>query len=196
MARDALDSFRLVKSHRERLAARKVVDGALELQQLELAQAHTQQRLEACAASCGALVEEAVLVEAVSQRERNTLKELEQRAMHARHSLEQARQAHHRARQEVKSLERLGDRLVQRNVLAMSGRAVEAAGDVSTLLLDKTGTITFGNRRASDVLPVEGATREELLRAAYLSSLADETPEGRSIVDYALAEGRGRAVHR
>ena len=69
------------------------------------------------------------------------------------------------------------------------GRAVEAAGDVSTLLLDKTGTITFGNRRASDVLPVEGATREELLRAAYLSSLADETPEGRSIVDYALAEG-------
>jgi K+-transporting ATPase ATPase B chain len=81
------------------------------------------------------------------------------------------------------------DRLVQRNVLAMSGRAVEAAGDVSTLLLDKTGTITFGNRRASDVLPVEGATREELLRAAYLSSLADETPEGRSIVDYALAEG-------
>ena len=81
------------------------------------------------------------------------------------------------------------DRLVQRNVLAMSGRAVEAAGDVSTLLLDKTGTITFGNRRASDVLPVAGATREGLLRAAYLSSLADETPEGRSIVDFALAEG-------
>ncbi len=81
------------------------------------------------------------------------------------------------------------DRLVQRNVLAMSGRAVEAAGDVSTLLLDKTGTITFGNRQASDVLPVESATREELLRAAYLSSLADETPEGRSIVDYALANG-------
>ncbi len=81
------------------------------------------------------------------------------------------------------------DRLVQRNVLAMSGRAVEAAGDVSTLLLDKTGTITFGNRRASDVVPVAGTTREELLRAAYFSSLADETPEGRSIVDYALAEG-------
>ncbi len=81
------------------------------------------------------------------------------------------------------------DRLVQHNVLAMSGRAVEAAGDVSTLLLDKTGTITFGNRRASDVVPVEGATRAELLRAAYLSSLADETPEGRSIVDFALAEG-------
>ncbi|MBK8867508.1 MAG: potassium-transporting ATPase subunit KdpB [Actinomycetales bacterium] len=81
------------------------------------------------------------------------------------------------------------DRLVQRNVLAMSGRAVEAAGDVSTLLLDKTGTITYGNRRAADVLPVSAATRAELLHAAYLSSLADETPEGRSIVDYALAEG-------
>jgi K+-transporting ATPase ATPase B chain len=81
------------------------------------------------------------------------------------------------------------DRLVQRNVLAMSGRAVEAAGDVSTLLLDKTGTITFGNRRAADVLPVEGADRSELLRAAYLSSLADETPEGRSIVEYVLGEG-------
>ena len=60
------------------------------------------------------------------------------------------------------------DRLVQHNVLAMSGRAVEAAGDVSTLLLDKTGTITFGNRQASDVVPVEDADREELLRAAYL----------------------------
>ena len=81
------------------------------------------------------------------------------------------------------------DRLVQRNVLAMSGRAVEAAGDVSTLLLDKTGTITFGNRRASDVVPVAGASRDELLSAAYLSSLADETPEGRSIVDFALAAG-------
>ncbi|GAA4414007.1 potassium-transporting ATPase subunit KdpB [Fodinibacter luteus] len=81
------------------------------------------------------------------------------------------------------------DRLVQHNVLAMSGRAVEAAGDVSTLLLDKTGTITFGNRQASDVVPVEGAHREDLLRAAYLSSLADETPEGRSIVDHALASG-------
>lgn len=81
------------------------------------------------------------------------------------------------------------DRLVQRNVLAMSGRAVEAAGDVSTLLLDKTGTITFGNRRAADVLPVDGAERSELLHAAYLSSLADETPEGRSIVEYVLGEG-------
>lgn len=81
------------------------------------------------------------------------------------------------------------DRLVQHNVLAMSGRAVEAAGDVSTLLLDKTGTITYGNRQASDVVPVEDATRAELLRAAYLSSLADETPEGRSIIDHALAEG-------
>ncbi len=81
------------------------------------------------------------------------------------------------------------DRLVQRNVLAMSGRAVEAAGDVSTLLLDKTGTITYGNRRAADVLPVADASRADLLHAAYLSSLADETPEGRSIVEYAMSEG-------
>jgi len=75
------------------------------------------------------------------------------------------------------------DRLVQRNVLATSGRAVEAAGDVSTLLLDKTGTITFGNRRATELIPVDGSTVEELATAARLSSLADETPEGRSIVD-------------
>ncbi|MEU8465315.1 potassium-transporting ATPase subunit KdpB [Streptomyces sp. NPDC029003] len=74
------------------------------------------------------------------------------------------------------------DRLVQRNVLAMSGRAVEAAGDVSTLLLDKTGTITLGNRQAAEFVPVEGATEAELADAAQLSSLADETPEGRSIV--------------
>ncbi|MER7466565.1 potassium-transporting ATPase subunit KdpB [Streptomyces sp. NPDC097981] len=74
------------------------------------------------------------------------------------------------------------DRLVQRNVLAMSGRAVEAAGDVSTLLLDKTGTITLGNRQASEFVPVKGATEAELADAAQLSSLADETPEGRSIV--------------
>src|ERR1041384_5466259 len=74
------------------------------------------------------------------------------------------------------------DRLVQRNVLAMSGRAVEAAGDVSTLLLDKTGTITLGNRQASEFLPVPGVGEEELADAAQLSSLADETPEGRSIV--------------
>jgi K+-transporting ATPase ATPase B chain len=80
------------------------------------------------------------------------------------------------------------DRLVQRNVLAMSGRAVEAAGDVSTLLLDKTGTITFGNRQAAEFVPVTGITEVELAEAALLSSLADETPEGRSIV--ALAEGR------
>jgi K+-transporting ATPase ATPase B chain len=86
------------------------------------------------------------------------------------------------------------DRLVQRNVLAMSGRAVEAAGDVSTLLLDKTGTITLGNRQAADVVPVEAATRPELVRAAYLSSLADETPEGRSIVEYALAAGVDHAT--
>ncbi len=80
------------------------------------------------------------------------------------------------------------DRLVQRNVLAMSGRAVEAAGDVSTLLLDKTGTITFGNRRASDVRPLPGVERGELLDAAHASSLADQTPEGRSIVEFALAD--------
>ncbi|MFE4175968.1 potassium-transporting ATPase subunit KdpB [Streptomyces sp. NPDC056909] len=74
------------------------------------------------------------------------------------------------------------DRLVQRNVLAMSGRAVEAAGDVSTLLLDKTGTITLGNRQAAEFVPVRGVTEAELADAAQLSSLADETPEGRSIV--------------
>jgi potassium-transporting ATPase ATP-binding subunit len=74
------------------------------------------------------------------------------------------------------------DRLVQRNVLALSGRAVEAAGDVDTLLLDKTGTITLGNRQAAEFLPVEGVPERELAEAAQLSSLADETPEGRSIV--------------
>jgi len=74
------------------------------------------------------------------------------------------------------------DRLVQHNVLAMSGRAVEAAGDVNTLLLDKTGTITLGNRQASRFVPAPGVTEEELADAAQLSSLADETPEGRSIV--------------
>ncbi len=74
------------------------------------------------------------------------------------------------------------DRLVQRNVLAMSGRAVEAAGDVNTLLLDKTGTITLGNRQASDFLPVGDILIDDLADAAQLSSLADETPEGRSVV--------------
>ena len=74
------------------------------------------------------------------------------------------------------------DRLVQRNVLAMSGRAVEAAGDVQTLLLDKTGTITLGNRMASRFVPVGGHTEEQVADAAQLASLADETPEGRSIV--------------
>ncbi|WP_020142625.1 potassium-transporting ATPase subunit KdpB [Terracoccus sp. 273MFTsu3.1] len=79
------------------------------------------------------------------------------------------------------------DRLVQHNVLAMSGRAVEAAGDVSTLLLDKTGTITFGNRRATELLAAPGLGDAEVTEAAYLSSLADETPEGRSIVELAAA---------
>ena len=74
------------------------------------------------------------------------------------------------------------DRLVRFNVLAMSGRAVEAAGDVDTLLLDKTGTITIGNRQASELVPVRGVSESELADAAQLSSLADETPEGRSIV--------------
>ncbi|MFE9422057.1 potassium-transporting ATPase subunit KdpB [Kitasatospora sp. NPDC006697] len=93
------------------------------------------------------------------------------------------------------------DRLVQRNVLAMSGRAVEAAGDVNTLLLDKTGTITLGNRQAAEFLPAAGVTKDELADAAQLSSLADETPEGRSIVvlaktDYGLrAREQGELTH-
>src|SRR6202045_1073100 len=77
------------------------------------------------------------------------------------------------------------DRLVQRNVLAMSGRAVEAAGDVNTLLLDKTGTITLGNRQAAAFIPLDGVSEDELADAAQLSSLADETPEGRSVVVFA-----------
>jgi K+-transporting ATPase ATPase B chain len=80
------------------------------------------------------------------------------------------------------------DRLVQRNVLAMSGRAVEAAGDVNTLLLDKTGTITYGNRQATAFSPAIGITTDELTRAATLASRADETPEGRSIVALAQRE--------
>ncbi|EWT03480.1 potassium transporter KtrB [Intrasporangium oryzae NRRL B-24470] len=79
------------------------------------------------------------------------------------------------------------DRLVQHNVLAMSGRAVEAAGDVSTLLLDKTGTITYGNRRATELLATPGLGNDGVTRAAYVSSLADETPEGRSIVELAAS---------
>ncbi|MET0780766.1 MAG: potassium-transporting ATPase subunit KdpB, partial [Microbacterium sp.] len=81
------------------------------------------------------------------------------------------------------------DRLVQRNVLAMSGRAVEAAGDVTTLLLDKTGTITYGNRRASDFVGMPGVGDDELARAAAMSSLADPTPEGVSIVELAAVRG-------
>ena len=84
------------------------------------------------------------------------------------------------------------DRLVQHNVLAMSGRAVEAAGDVNTLLLDKTGTITLGNRQASQFIPAPGVTDTELADAAQLSSLADETPEGRSIVVLAKEKYRLR----
>ena len=88
------------------------------------------------------------------------------------------------------------DRLVQRNVLAMSGRAVEAAGDVSTLLLDKTGTITIGNRQAAEFHPVPGVEERQLAEAALLSSLADETPEGRSIVDFASEQLRHRPARR
>jgi K+-transporting ATPase ATPase B chain len=84
------------------------------------------------------------------------------------------------------------DRLVQHNVLAMSGRAVEAAGDVHTLLLDKTGTITLGNRQATEFVPVSGVTDGELADAAQLASLADETPEGRSIVVLAKEKYRIR----
>ena len=88
------------------------------------------------------------------------------------------------------------DRVMQHNVLAMSGKAVEAAGDVNTLLLDKTGTITLGNRQAVEFIAVDGVSDSELADAAQLSSLADETPEGRSIV--ILAKGkyslRGREV--
>ena len=99
------------------------------------------------------------------------------------------------------------DRLVRFNVIATSGRAVEAAGDVDTLLLDKTGTITFGNRMATEFLPVNGVRTEDLAAAALASSLADDTPEGRSIValakgDFGLAEpkldpqdDRRRSVH-
>jgi K+-transporting ATPase ATPase B chain len=81
------------------------------------------------------------------------------------------------------------DRMVQRNVLAMSGRAVETAGDIDTLILDKTGTITYGNRLASTFIPVGGHNEQELISASLVSSLADETPEGRSIVDLARSMG-------
>ena len=91
------------------------------------------------------------------------------------------------------------DRLIQHNVLAMSGRAVEAAGDVNTLLLDKTGTITLGNRQATAFIPLPGVDETELAEAAQLSSLADETPEGRSIVVLAKEKyglrGRELAPH-
>jgi len=88
------------------------------------------------------------------------------------------------------------DRLLQKNVLAMSGRAVEAAGDVDVLLLDKTGTITLGNRQAVAFMPAPGVTEQEVADAAQLASLADETPEGRSIVVLAKQFGiRARTIH-
>ncbi|MDJ0316968.1 potassium-transporting ATPase subunit KdpB [Arthrobacter antibioticus] len=86
------------------------------------------------------------------------------------------------------------DRLIQRNVLATSGRAVETAGDVTTLLLDKTGTITYGNRRAVAFIAASGVSVSELIETARLSSLADETPEGRSIVELADGEAEGVAA--
>ncbi len=86
------------------------------------------------------------------------------------------------------------DRLVRRNVIATSGRAVEAAGDIDVLLLDKTGTITLGNRQAADLLPMPGVSLERLAEAAYLASLADETPEGRSIVALCREKLAGRRV--
>ncbi len=90
------------------------------------------------------------------------------------------------------------DRLIQHNVIATSGRAIEAAGDVDVLLLDKTGTITLGNRMATDFVPSEGVSAEELADAAQISSLSDETPEGRSIVILAKEKFniRGREVHQ
>jgi K+-transporting ATPase ATPase B chain len=88
------------------------------------------------------------------------------------------------------------DRMVQKNVLAMSGRAVEAAGDVDVLLLDKTGTITLGNRRAVEFLTAPGVSERELAEAAQLCSLADETPEGRSIVVLAKEQYNMRAIER
>ncbi|MCT1537850.1 MULTISPECIES: potassium-transporting ATPase subunit KdpB [Lysinibacillus] len=81
------------------------------------------------------------------------------------------------------------DRVTQFNVIAMSGRAVEACGDVDTLILDKTGTITYGNRMAAEFLPVKGIAREELMQAAWLSSLTDDTPEGKSILSLACELG-------
>ena len=90
------------------------------------------------------------------------------------------------------------DRLLQRNVIATSGRAIEAAGDVDVLLLDKTGTITLGNRMATDLIPAEGVNIEELADAAQLSSLSDETPEGRSVVILVKEKFnlRGRDIHK
>ena len=89
------------------------------------------------------------------------------------------------------------DRMIQANVIATSGRAVEAAGDVDVLLLDKTGTITLGNRQAVDFIPAKDISQEALADAAQLASLSDETPEGRSIVvlakeKYGIRESRMR----
>lgn len=82
------------------------------------------------------------------------------------------------------------DRVTQFNVLAMSGKAVEAAGDIDTLILDKTGTITYGNRMASEFIPVQGITATEMTQAALQASVRDETPEGRSVVELAGKQGQ------
>ena len=89
------------------------------------------------------------------------------------------------------------DRLLQHNVVALSGRAVEASGDVSVVLLDKTGTITLGNRMATEFIPATGVETKDLIEASLMSSLADETPEGRSIVKLAKKElkSSGRNIH-
>jgi len=89
------------------------------------------------------------------------------------------------------------DRLLQHNVIALSGRAVEAAGDVSVVLLDKTGTITLGNRMATEFIPASGVKAEDFIEASLMSSLADETPEGRSIVKLGKKELKvqGRDIH-
>ena len=84
------------------------------------------------------------------------------------------------------------DRLFAKNVIALSGRAIEAAGDIDTILLDKTGTITHGNRQAVNFIPVNGHSEKEVAEAAYIASLNDETPEGKSTVELALEKERHR----
>ena len=88
------------------------------------------------------------------------------------------------------------DRALRANVISKSGKAVETAGDVDVLLLDKTGTITIGNRKATNFYPADGIGEKEFIEYAVLSSLADETPEGKSIVELAKSKGIRNQVHR